>query len=585
MEKVVGVETMKSEPGGQILVLDGDMVSALTVSRSLDRLGYSVVLASSEKRPLASYSNSIQQHFVYPDPLVDIDAFIDWIEQAANTGQYQLIIPVTERSLVPIKNALDRFPSSLIAMPHVESLDAVLDKAETFRVAESLNIPVPRGTEVTSLDQLRALDWLEFPVVIKPVASVASSGTVSKQLRVDYAFGIEELRSKASQYLDYGRVILQQRVAGVGVGVELLANHGEVLYAFQHQRLHEVPLTGGGSTLRQSVPLDSRLLEASKKLLKALHWHGVAMVEFKQDRDSGQFYIMEINGRFWGSLPLAVVAGADFPAMLVQMLLEGKTDFSQDYREGIVCRRLTSDVHWYELALRRAAPKELNVVPTKKRMLMDLILMFNPRHRFDVQRFTDPLPGLIEIAQLLQDYWYRFAGIVSDKCYYQSQRLAWRFGCVRKAIRNADNILFLCYGNINRSAIAELLARKVGLTERLSVRSAGFHMEGGRKLDSVMCDVVRNQGGCGDRFFSTCVTPELVDEADVIFVMEKRHHDDLLDKYPGCRARVFLLGGGAQDDVNGIVLPDPYGLPRDIYQKTYARVEQSINLLARWVGR
>ncbi len=45
------------------------------------------------------------------------------------------------------------------------------------------------------------------------------------------------------------------------------------------------------------------------------------MVEFKADARTGTPYLMEINGRFWGSLQLAIDAGVDFPAILVAAAL------------------------------------------------------------------------------------------------------------------------------------------------------------------------------------------------------------------------------------------------------------------------
>src|SRR5207302_298489 len=55
------------------------------------------------------------------------------------------------------------------------------------------------------------------------------------------------------------------------------------------------------------------------KLLEALDWTGLAMVEFKVGADGVR--LMEINGRIWGSLPLAVRSGVDFPAMLAELWL------------------------------------------------------------------------------------------------------------------------------------------------------------------------------------------------------------------------------------------------------------------------
>src|SRR6185312_9651469 len=75
-----------------------------------------------------------------------------------------------------------------------------------------------------------------------------------------------------------------------------------------HERIHALPVTGGASTYRRSIEPPEALLRATDTLLSHLRWHGVAMVEFKVAPD-GDFRLMEINPRLWGSLPLAVAAG------------------------------------------------------------------------------------------------------------------------------------------------------------------------------------------------------------------------------------------------------------------------------------
>ena len=62
----------------------------------------------------------------------------------------------------------------------------------------------------------------------------------------------------------------------------------------------------------------AKIRDAALALLKKLNWHGVAMVEFRQ-RPNGDPVFLEVNGRFWNSLPLACYAGADFPAMLAKI--------------------------------------------------------------------------------------------------------------------------------------------------------------------------------------------------------------------------------------------------------------------------
>src|SRR5678815_1154177 len=90
---------------------------------------------------------------------------------------------------------------------------------------------------------------------------------------------------------------------------------------FAHRRIREKPPSGGVSVLSESVAADPETVRKSLALLSALDWNGTAMVEYKQDRVTGQRYLMEINGRFWGSLQLAIDAGVDFPALLVAAAL------------------------------------------------------------------------------------------------------------------------------------------------------------------------------------------------------------------------------------------------------------------------
>ena len=70
--------------------------------------------------------------------------------------------------------------------------------------------------------------------------------------------------------------------------------------------------TGSGSAVRESAMPDEVLRRAGLAILRALKWHGVAMVEFLR-RPDGALVFMEVNGRFWNSLPLAVYAGRRFP--------------------------------------------------------------------------------------------------------------------------------------------------------------------------------------------------------------------------------------------------------------------------------
>ena len=197
-------------------------------------------------------------------------------------------------------------------------------------------------------------------------------------------------------------ILLQRWQPGEGHGIELLAHEGRPLAAFQHRRLREVPVTGGASALRESVPLDPTLYDYASRLLRDLAWTGLAMVEFRLTPAGPE--LMEINGRVWGSLPLAVRAGMDFPARLADLLLDGPpppgTPVATDYAIGIRARNLPLDLSWIgSVALGRRRYPELPF-PPRRAALRAVSSLFDVRIGDDLLARDDPAPGVAQLTAI-----------------------------------------------------------------------------------------------------------------------------------------------------------------------------------------
>ncbi len=431
---------------------------------------------------------------------------------------------------------------------------------------------------MASLDELFELKkTLRYPVVIKPARSLSSGEGVASQLQVSYAFEVTELEAGCAHALRFGPVLLQEFFPGQGVGIELIARQGKIAYAFQHLRLHEVPLTGGGSSLRKSQPVMPELLAASERLIAALEWNGVAMVEFKLNPLTRKFCLMEINGRFWGSLPLAVAAGADFPSMLLDLELDEEIMPCRPYRNDIYCRLLSRDVHWYEAVLRGGADKRLVETPSRWEVFKDLRLFFNLRHNFDVQSIRDPLPGLVDVGRIFSSYLQRILALAQERRFFSRQQMAWKRGEVSVAVSRARSMLFLCYGNINRSALADVMISTYAKDAGISVASAGFHHVVGRPADPVMVDVARQFGIDMNGIRSSCVTQRILHESDIIFVMEKSHYDRLIAMDAGVADKVYLLGAHQRSTTCPVEIEDPYGRSRESYVACYKRIADAMD--------
>jgi predicted ATP-grasp superfamily ATP-dependent carboligase len=178
---------------------------------------------------------------------------------------------------------------------------------------------------------------------------------------------------------------------------------GELVAAFAHRRLREKPPAGGVSVYSESIPVDPQLLERGVRLLHDFAWQGVAMLEFKIDRRTGRPYLMEINGRLWGSLQLAIDAGVDFPALLVACAL-GQRPARPAYQAGGRNRWWWGDVD-HLLARFRSSESELGLppgAPSRWQAARDFLRLWRAGDRNEVLRLSDPWPFVRETVDWLR---------------------------------------------------------------------------------------------------------------------------------------------------------------------------------------
>jgi predicted ATP-grasp superfamily ATP-dependent carboligase len=193
--------------------------------------------------------------------------------------------------------------------------------------------------------------------------------------------------------------LIQQRIVGPGIGVFGLFDRGQLLTAFAHKRLREKPPSGGVSVLCESIPVDPRLREEAVRLLGPLGWDGVAMLEYKRDDTTGECFLMEVNGRFWGSLQLAIDAGVDFPYLSCELARGGRPEMPQEYEVGLKNRWMLGDLD--HLLGRLFHPRrDLSLpetAPSRWRALIEFVASTRPRVRDQVMSADDPMPFLHEL--------------------------------------------------------------------------------------------------------------------------------------------------------------------------------------------
>jgi len=387
-----------------VLVTDAARGSAISIIRSLGRRGMEVIAADSHARSPGFYSRYAADRLRYPSPQEAPAATVAALLDAARERGVDLIVPVTDEVLVPIAEARERFLEiCALAVPEPTALAAAADKLATLHVAREAGVPVPATEPVaTAREALAAAPALGWPVVLKPRASCVYRDGVLERYRVAYAGDSAALAQEMALLEGRCEVLLQEHYRGEGHGVELLMHRGRPLAAFQHRRIREVPITGGASSFRESVPLDPLLFDYSVRLLAALDWTGLAMVEFKLGAEGPR--LMEINGRIWGSLPLAVKSGMDFPARMVELYLgeppvpDRPVDTS--YAVGVRSRNLDLEVIWIGSALRARRRPAVLEGPGRREALATAFRLLAPGDGFDVLSRDDPRPGLAELMRI-----------------------------------------------------------------------------------------------------------------------------------------------------------------------------------------
>jgi predicted ATP-grasp superfamily ATP-dependent carboligase len=384
----------------RVLVTDAARGSAIAFIRSLGRRGIEVVAADHRARAPGFRSRYAAQRVLYPDPAVAPDAAIEQLLDEAGRREIDLIVPVSDEVLLPLSAVRERFADvCALALPDPGALATVVDKGATLALGRRLGVPTPRTALARNVDEaLEAASELGWPVVVKPVASRVYRDGAVEAFQVGYADGPARLAEQIGRLAGRTPALLQEYLPGEGVGVELLADQGRPLAAFQHRRLHEVPITGGASALRESVELDAVLHRHARRLLEALSWTGLAMIEFRVGPDGPA--LMEINGRIWGSLPLAVRSGVDFPIRLAELHLRRSLTPGPDAgpRAGVRSRNLGLELVWIASVLRRGRRYPFLPAPRRRDALAAAVRLPWPRDGFDVLSRDDPLPGLAELA-------------------------------------------------------------------------------------------------------------------------------------------------------------------------------------------
>jgi protein-tyrosine-phosphatase/predicted ATP-grasp superfamily ATP-dependent carboligase len=563
----------------RVLVLDGHSAAALATVQSLGRAKVAIDLASEDSGCLAFRSRYPRRRLAQPSTVPELE-FLGWLRDLDAREGYDLVVPSTELSLLALRHLSPHDPLRARAVLATdESLDVALSKERTWQLARDVGIPVPDSALVETLDRVPPVT--AYPVVIKPVRTVSVVDGQPVLLAPAVVSDDTTRLAYLQRWLSSGPLQQQAYVSGRGVGIEWLYDRGRAVWVFAHERIHETPLTGGASCYRRSIrPPDGPLL-ASRRLLDRLQWHGVAMVEFRMDGD-GTFWLMEINPRLWGSLPLAIDAGVDFPLGLLRLARGEPVPEQPEYRVGRYARNLGGDVAWIKANLSADRRNPLLLTRPRFRSLLEYLRPLIGRERWD---FFD-----------WKDLGVTYAGVCSvlgailrlARRRRRSKRLTRlalrRHREIRSRLETTGalrRILFVCQGNICRSPFAAAAGRRV--LPHLEIDSAGLDPREGRNAPPFFLDLAQRRGEDLTTHKSRSLHESQLEQADLILAMDLDNYEALLAAYPYLAARVTLLGLFAYPPL--VSVRDPIDMMPDEAGAVLTVITQSIGGLRSWINQ
>jgi predicted ATP-grasp superfamily ATP-dependent carboligase len=391
------------------VVLGLETQIGLNIVRELGRAGVRVIGVAQSPHAMGLRSKYLWKGLV--EPRLRSPDLLALLQDIGRMHGACPLLAISEANLLWLQQHREALAPLRPALPDPQALATVLDKRATLAAAESVGLEVPRTWQPLSTDDaLAGAASFPLPAVLKwsdpnGVTRVLGEAGLAL-LKSEYVTTAKELADALGRYDHLGQwPIVQQYCPGYGLGQFFFMHRGKALRRFQHRRVCEWPPEGGASCVADAVSLSqhTELQARSEALLRSIGWEGVAMVEFRYDPQSGQSWLMEINGRFWGSFPLSVSCGAGFARLAYAAAAGLPFPELPPVRQDLRSRMLGNELKRLVRVLFRPdrIPDRNFVRRPWAETLRFLGDFLNPRSRYYIADLDDPAPLLVDVANLM----------------------------------------------------------------------------------------------------------------------------------------------------------------------------------------
>jgi predicted ATP-grasp superfamily ATP-dependent carboligase len=289
--------------------------ATLVAVRSLAAAGFTVGTGA-EQPSFASLSRYARRHHLVHECAEDEDRFIADVAAAVREGGYDIVFCAYETGLMALSRRRAEIAPAVWPYPAYPVVQRTFDKLELFRATQAAGVNSPHTEPATA----EALNAWTGPVVVK------ARNHVPKRFDTGLFSSAAQARELVDRILlEGGEPLLQAPLSGrMGAVVVVVGRDGRLLTEIHQEAQRTWPPDAGDTVLGQIVAPDPELSRDVLALVEELGWFGLAQIELFRDRD-GVAWIIDFNGRFYGSMALVTGAGANVPALWAQEALGCET--------------------------------------------------------------------------------------------------------------------------------------------------------------------------------------------------------------------------------------------------------------------
>jgi len=248
------------------------------------------------------------------------------------------IMPLNDKALW-MCNQLAKDQEIKVAGPTGNIAAFSLDKRIQINVARTFGFNVPQTITIQSISDVDHVT--KFPIVLKPALAVAENNKILfKKEHLHFCTNRSEFDKALASWNGRQPLLAQAVHQGIGAGLFGFAAETGIHCWSAHCRVRMMNPKGSGSSACRAMPVNDYPLKQAENMLMGIDWRGPFMIELLRD-DAGKLWFMELNGRSWGSMALALQMGFEYPTWAVRQILDPDyTPPQPTPREFVTCRHL-----------------------------------------------------------------------------------------------------------------------------------------------------------------------------------------------------------------------------------------------------